>query len=418
MDQKVPTAQPSGPEGESATIPSRPAKAKFTCEVTDPESRGEGMYKFISYKVNTRSESSPGAVTVTVVERRFSDFVWLQERLLKQYRGVLIPPLPDKQVIAAVTGNRFSGDFINERRRGLEKFLNRIGVHQELQDSPDVELFLNAEDASFAAARQERKGASSERGLMNFFRETAQSLSNQFGAGAERQKTADDVSCEAVSEYARMLEGQLEKVHGSSEELVSRTRGLEKSWFEFAIACTLLGGYESKNEEEALGQICSRLGNTADRLSILFKQKGEDENIRFREPLKDYLRYAQSVQQMCNSRSATLLTFQTSMSVLEDRQRSLAEVQGVPGKEARARAIEVSVAEAQTIADQNRAELQRVTQMTLAEAARFRIEKEQEIRDIIINFVNMQIQHSRMAQAIWQSVLPNLENTEPDDSNL
>ncbi len=50
----------------------------------------------------------------------------------------------------------------------------------------------------------------------------------------------------------------------------------------------------------------------------------------------------------------------------------MSKAQGVPGKEAAARQIEVQVAEAQRDADRDRAELERVTRSTLAEAARFR----------------------------------------------
>lgn len=391
-----------------------PAKPRFVCEVTDPERRGEGMYQYIAYRVNTTMESSPGNTVVNTADRRFSDFVWLQETLIKQFRGVLIPPLPDKQVIGHLTGERFSGDLINERRRGLEKFLNRLAVHQILQNSQDVIQFLTADDAKMAALKAEKKQPARGRGVMDFFRESVQTFQNTFGSGSERQKTADDLSCEAVFDYSSLLEKQLEKVHTSSEELVQRTRGLEKCWFEFAIACTLLGGYESKNEEEALGQVCAQLGNTADRLTSLYQQKWQDENIHFREPLKDYLRYAQSVQDMCRSRAAMLLTYQTSTSELESRQRALAEVQGVPGKEERARSIERSVVEAQGIADTDRIELQRVTQSTLAEAARFRREKEQELRSIILNFVNMQIDHSKRAQQVWESVLPEIDDSKQE----
>ena len=225
-------------------------------------------------------ENSPGIVTENSVERRFSDFAWLQQQLVKHNRGVLVPPLPDKKIIGALTGDRFSGDFISERSRGLEKFLNRLAVHAVLQNAPQLTTFLTASDEELAGKKQETKTqpAQEDRGIMNFFRESVQSISNTFGAGAERPKDQDDLACDAVVEYATLLEKQLEKVHTSAEEIVGRTRGLSKCWFEFALSCTLLGQYESKNEEEALGQVCSKLGNTADRLSILLTQKSDDEN--------------------------------------------------------------------------------------------------------------------------------------------
>lgn len=33
--------------------------------------------------------------------RRFSDFDWLQQRLGDRFRGVIVPPVPEKSVMAA-----------------------------------------------------------------------------------------------------------------------------------------------------------------------------------------------------------------------------------------------------------------------------------------------------------------------------
>jgi len=344
--------------------------------------------------------------------------VWLQAKLVAENRGVLVPPLPEKQPTGLVTGAAFSANFISERRRGLEKFLLRLSVHEVLQSSKVVHDFLHADDASFASLKVEKKepAPGQKSGFLNFFNESYQAFSNIVGAGAERPKTAEDIDCEGVLEYATLLEKQLEKVHTSAEELVAKTKALSTCWFEFSLQAILLGQYESKNEEEVLGQICCKLGNTADKLSHLLTKKANDEDVQFREQFKDYLKYTLCVQELCRSRAATLLTYQTSLGILEARQADLSKAQGVPGKEAAARTIEVQVAEAQRDADRDRAELERVTRSALAEAARFRREKEQDIRRVIIDFVKMQIQQSRQAQETWESLLPEIDGNPQEDA--
>jgi hypothetical protein len=69
--------------------------------------------------------------------RRFSDFTWLHTQLQvcqvvvvwciylllllqTKFKGLLIPPLPDKVM------GRFSTEFVAERKRGLMLFLERI----------------------------------------------------------------------------------------------------------------------------------------------------------------------------------------------------------------------------------------------------------------------------------------------------
>jgi len=50
-----------------------------------------------------------------VADRRYYDFVWLNDRLRESFKGYIIPPLPDKTIIP----NRFDPQFIQARRRDL-----------------------------------------------------------------------------------------------------------------------------------------------------------------------------------------------------------------------------------------------------------------------------------------------------------
>lgn len=34
-----------------------------------------------------------------IVIRRYSDFVWLHDRLFEKYKGIFIPPLPEKNAV-------------------------------------------------------------------------------------------------------------------------------------------------------------------------------------------------------------------------------------------------------------------------------------------------------------------------------
>jgi len=66
----------------------------------------------------------------------------LHERPEEKNKGIFIPPLPEK---SAVEKFRFSAEFIELRRRGLDVFINRIASHSQLQYSEDLKHFLQAE---------------------------------------------------------------------------------------------------------------------------------------------------------------------------------------------------------------------------------------------------------------------------------
>lgn len=59
------------------------------------------------------------------VVRRYSDFVWLQEVLLKRYPFRLIPELPPKKI----GSQNADSVFLERRRRGLTRFINLVVKH-------------------------------------------------------------------------------------------------------------------------------------------------------------------------------------------------------------------------------------------------------------------------------------------------
>lgn len=114
---------------------SRPEDQIEYLTVSDPVIHSEGINKYTSYRVDCRppntygiQESNPGTATTggagqdlflqnnqeySSVLRRYSDFVWLYERLHKERAGAIVPHLPEKQAVG-----KFSPEFVEERRRG------------------------------------------------------------------------------------------------------------------------------------------------------------------------------------------------------------------------------------------------------------------------------------------------------------
>lgn len=88
------------------------------------------------------------------VIRRYSDFLWLSEDLTRLHPGIIIPCLPEKQSVG-----RFIPEFVEARRRSLEKFLQRISEHHTLGFSTSFIKFLQAGDAQFLEAKEITKAS-------------------------------------------------------------------------------------------------------------------------------------------------------------------------------------------------------------------------------------------------------------------
>lgn len=83
----------------------------------------------------------------TSVRRRYSDFYWFWEILLKRYPFRVIPNLPPKKLSGK------DDAFLEERRRGLARFINCIVRHPVLKNDEEVITFLT-EQTEFVAWRR------------------------------------------------------------------------------------------------------------------------------------------------------------------------------------------------------------------------------------------------------------------------
>jgi hypothetical protein len=80
--------------------------------------------------------------------------VWLTTELTRNYPGIIIPAIPEKQAVG-----RVSPEFVETRRRALEKFLHRVAEHQELSASSAFVIFLQADDAKLKQSLESSKAA-------------------------------------------------------------------------------------------------------------------------------------------------------------------------------------------------------------------------------------------------------------------
>ncbi|RCH79928.1 sorting nexin [Rhizopus stolonifer] len=93
-----------------------------------PEREGPFLFSHINYQLESEKLGSR-------VLRRYSDFYWLWDLLIKRYPFRLIPHLPPKQFAAKT--------FEEERTRGLERFINAVVRHPTLGKDPVVLVFLS-----------------------------------------------------------------------------------------------------------------------------------------------------------------------------------------------------------------------------------------------------------------------------------
>jgi len=104
----------------------------ISIEVCDPKVRTDKLINYVTYTI--RGTDSEGSFETV---RRYSEFSKLRDLLLQKWPGVYIPALPPKKSV----GN-MDKSFIEERKKFLTKFCEKMGEIEYLQNSEEYQAFL------------------------------------------------------------------------------------------------------------------------------------------------------------------------------------------------------------------------------------------------------------------------------------
>lgn len=73
--------------------------------------------------------------------RRFNEFFMLRETLILRWPGCLIPPIPEKKAVGST-----SQDTVENRKRFLNNFCNKMATCSHLYYSDEFQLFLRSKE--------------------------------------------------------------------------------------------------------------------------------------------------------------------------------------------------------------------------------------------------------------------------------
>lgn len=158
----------------SSSSPSQSSDVFIEIKVGEPKKLGDGYGSYVVYKVSTRTNLPFFRRPSSAVNRRFSDFRGLRDKLAEKhlYLGRIVPPAPKKDAVGTAKVKMSKEDdllhdeFIEKRRLGLERFLNRVAAHEVLRADPDFREFLELDTE---LPRAVDSSALSSAGVMRFF---------------------------------------------------------------------------------------------------------------------------------------------------------------------------------------------------------------------------------------------------------
>ncbi|KAH1061247.1 hypothetical protein GLYMA_02G201400v4 [Glycine max] len=400
MNMNPPQRTLSG-SSQSPRSPSSSSQPFLSVSVTDPVKLGNGVQAYISYRVITKTNFPEYQGPEKIVIRRYSDFVWLRDRLFEKYKGIFIPPLPEK---SAVEKFRFSAEFIEMRRQALDVFVNRIASHHELQQSEDLRLFLQAEEETMERLRSHETGIFKKKpaDLMQIFKDVQSKVSDVV-LGKEKPVEESNPEYEKMKHYIFELENHLAEAQKHAYRLVKRHRELGQSLSDFGKAVKLLGA----SEGNALGKAFSELGMKSEILSAKLQKEAHQLLMNFEEPLKDYVRAVQSIKATIAERANAFrrqCELAETMKLKEINLDKLMLIRSDKVAEA-----EHEYKELKAESEQATKTFEMIVKLMNEEMGRF---QEQKTLDMGIAFHEFAKGQARLANGIadaWRSLLPKLE---------
>ncbi|OCF31380.1 sorting nexin MVP1 [Kwoniella heveanensis BCC8398] len=177
------------------------------------------------YKVESDKRASGS------VSRRYSDFVWLLDCLIKRYPFRLLPGLPPKRIGP-------DASFLESRRKALRRFINFVVNHPVMKDDGALNVFLT--EPNFEAWRKRTKVSTDE-----------ESMSKKLNPAQEMAIPAD------LEEKLGNLRDHLPTIMGSYQKLVVLAeRGLARLQAQMGDASRMALGIQSVGE--TVGKCCFR----------------------------------------------------------------------------------------------------------------------------------------------------------------
>lgn len=114
-------------------------------DVCNPITHGVAKNRYTDYEVRMRTNLPVFKLKESSVRRRYSDFEWLRNELERDSK-IVVPPLPGKawkrQMPFRADEGIYADEFIEERRKGLEAFVNKVAGHPLAQNEKCLHMFL------------------------------------------------------------------------------------------------------------------------------------------------------------------------------------------------------------------------------------------------------------------------------------
>ncbi|KAF8216009.1 lipid binding protein [Mycena galopus ATCC 62051] len=427
----TPQEGPSGPGFRQSTSdsggPNDPKwEGYLTTSVSDPvKELAETKDAYVSYLVSAQTNLRIFSTGNPSSRRRFQDFVFLRENLVRDFPACVVPPLPDKHRLEYITGDRFSPEFMERRRLDLDRFLQRLSRHPTLQRSTLVRAFFESTEWHVHMHQHiaHPPGLEPSPGIIDNISDT---LLNAFA----RVRKPDERFLSMREGVDRFEEGLV-----IPERLWSRLRArtndgnpesgedLTADYHDLAVAVQGLGFLES-----GITDPLNHFSNTLLEFSALLRHTTQTTTDPFLVHLHSLLTYSHANRAVLKLRDQKQLDFEelsdylsgacrnhhghagsTGLGLgayLKDRVDALRGADDDRSRVEKMRKLDIKIKELQDAVTTAHETSDAFSDETLREQTIFQYSKEAEMKEMLGNLADGQIEFYKSAMEEWERIIP------------
>lgn len=319
--------------------------------------------------------------------------------LKAEYKHLIIPPLPEKTIF-----DRFSPEFVEYRRKELERFLKRTLGHPELSHSLALVTFLTASESTMEQERAKPRDGTSptapakkeEKSAASFFASITSSLTSAVTGPSVELKEIDPFF-EAQKVYLTNLDQQLQVLVQRSDANTKKKQELVVTLIDFAHAASLAAGFEV-GQDDGLANFWEKLSEILNQMSSLTDELVKGETDLFENQIKDYIRIVSACKDLMENRNALLLAHQTNKANLN------LKIDKAKGQK--------NTPDIQELTESTRDSEQKFNTLSVSaktELEEFKRKKGQDLRKAIRELVRLNINHQLRVVNLWKELLGELE---------
>jgi len=383
-------------------------------EVTSPHKVGEGMSSFMAYTVKTKTNLSYFKKNNPEVNRRFSDFLGLRDKLCEKYlqNGRIIPPCPDKSVIGMTKVKMSKEDeasnqseFVEKRRAALERYLNRTASHPNLRVDPDFREFLEL-DAELPKSNQ--TAALSGKSVLKVISKLGDKVTNYATKMEESDQWFEDKTFVVDN-----LDQQLRKLLMATEAMVDFRKSLSGQTYQLSKSLRLLGSAEDNSK---LAAALQQLADVEEKVEKVHEQQAKDDFYLLSELIHDYIGIVGAVKDAFNERVKAWQSWQGVQRDLTKRRENKARAE-LAGKTDKVNQLRQEIAENENQLNMAQENFEKISRIIKKEFESFDVKKCKDFKETITLYLENMLKSQESLVTHWERFLPEIKNMDLSAAN-